>query len=99
MRFSTSSTVDLQVSTFVCGRLLPVNDGGTDASVTLLVTKKADRFNVNAMTDDPKKKGNGRFILYNVVVLQQHTTFSYAHSHNCSRSSRSFPSSNRMSPS
>lgn len=32
-----------------------------------------DRFNVNAMTDD--KKGRGCYILYNVVVLQQHTSF------------------------
>lgn len=33
-----------------------------------------DRFNVNAMTDDPTK-GRGCYILSNVVVLQQHTSF------------------------
>lgn len=36
---------------------------------------------MNAMNDDPKKKrkkekkGKGRYILYSVVVLQQHTSF------------------------
>lgn len=49
-----------------------------------------------------QKKGRGPYILYSVVVLQQHISFYQNHYHTCSgsslASSQSFPLSNRMSP-
>lgn len=103
-RSSSSSSVDLRVLRLAEGRLAcgrrrqrcryygstnGQGDGGC--------------FNMKCNEWRFPRQGKGRYILYNVVVLQQHTSFYWDHylylySRSSLTSSQSFPSSNRMSP-